>query len=925
MNAYNLNHGITDTLNCNAYGLTSPKPYNQQLIYSNKPVYTTRPDTCDCNQISSIYKNYQAVAFHYSSFSDYLNQEYQTVISDSVLNQLMSMCNNASADTNCNYLTTPIQLPPVLQCTSGNVCISCYQFSLVSTQFIQKYPGIVPVANPVPTDSAQLGKNELYEEFMNYHFGFSKHASEYLSFMTSCGTNYFTSQVTAQCDSLAILRSNFRTAYYPDTTQCDSNHFKITLSDGTEILTNDYPQIFTNGMAHVPESLLSGTPYDGSKIFIEKDDTICVYNNFTIEARMKGDSADLIGAQLCKGMNFVFWADDVTNCFSPTFAMPGANLGLCGVGLFTCQTSWDYTNQLQYERNLMDWFTVKMVFKNDTVNLYVNDTLIRSAPYTVPINKITKYVMGTGRGYFNYVKVYDSLGVLQYLENFNDCKQSASNYPAAFSCKTDCQSAFTAYYNLHNSTSYSYAQIDSIYFAHCGTYANACLDTSVATILVNTDSLTAIKNQFAAFTRNSFSNTVCSDTATWKVYQNQNFSNDDYSVSLIPNNTGVPAYSIFNGGSAKLPASYPSVNYISYIHQMDTICLTGKYSVEARIRFNTTSTDSLHRMIGYFDSRSDTLANFYFLPNAVDSGTWRIAHWDMSASGDSIKINKLGLIFPNAVGNTGEIDWVRLKDQSGNVILFEDFNSYQQFAAPATAYQCAPATGSRAVCSSCQLAFQQYYNSVQNTNLTYAQIQTIYQQNGDSLNICPIADASLTLCGTATPLFPIVSLDSVSNCMDSLFFAVSKGMVLYNAYTDSLKGSFDSAYRAKCLQAYKYESFTVTHLANEYHYTLYYYDQAGNLVKTIPPEGVHPIYRSGWLDSVNVYRAANLSLTNTHGLLTQYRYNTLNQVVAQQTPDITSQSSFWYDRLGRLSISQNARQRTASGTETNSLYSYTLY
>lgn len=28
---------------------------------------------------------------------------------------------------------------------------------------------------------------------------------------------------------------------------------------------------------------------------------------------------------------------------------------------------------------------------------------------------------------------------------------------------------------------------------------------------------------------------------------------------------------------------------------------------------------------------------------------------------------------------------------------------------------------------------------------------------------------------------------------------------------------------------------------HEYHYTLYYYDQAGNLIKTVPPEGVNPL------------------------------------------------------------------------------------
>src|SRR6202022_233387 len=100
------------------------------------------------------------------------------------------------------------------------------------------------------------------------------------------------------------------------------------------------------------------------------------------------------------------------------------------------------------------------------------------------------------------------------------------------------------------------------------------------------------------------------------------------------------------------------------------------------------------------------------------------------------------------------------------------------------------------------------------------------------------------------PVFGPVVLDAVNNCSDSSFFAVSKSTELYNSYVDSLKNIFDSSYRAKCMQAYKYERFTVTHTVSEYHQTLYYYDQAGNLLKTVSPAGVRANYDSLWLDSV---------------------------------------------------------------------------
>ncbi|HWK02986.1 MAG TPA: RHS repeat-associated core domain-containing protein [Puia sp.] len=174
------------------------------------------------------------------------------------------------------------------------------------------------------------------------------------------------------------------------------------------------------------------------------------------------------------------------------------------------------------------------------------------------------------------------------------------------------------------------------------------------------------------------------------------------------------------------------------------------------------------------------------------------------------------------------------------------------------------------------------------------------------------------LCGKAAPLFPPISIDSVTTCTDSTFFSVSKGTELSKVYNDSLTGDFERRYNNTCLQAYKYESFTVTHKKNEYHYTLYYYDQAGNLLKTVPPAGVRPITDANQLKQVAAARAAKQPLVPAHTLVTNYRYNTLNQVVSQKSPD-GGTSYFWYDRLGRLTLSQNARQRP------NNQYSYTQY
>jgi len=174
------------------------------------------------------------------------------------------------------------------------------------------------------------------------------------------------------------------------------------------------------------------------------------------------------------------------------------------------------------------------------------------------------------------------------------------------------------------------------------------------------------------------------------------------------------------------------------------------------------------------------------------------------------------------------------------------------------------------------------------------------------------------LCGNSAPLLPPVDVTSVTTCSDSTFFSVSMGTALYNTYADSLTGDFEQRYKAKCMQAYKHESFTVTHNENEYHHTLYYYDQAGNLVKTVSPAGARQNTDTNWIKQVETAKAAGQVLVPQHIMVTNYRYNTINQVISKYTPD-GGALNFWYDRLSRVALSQNANQRP------NNQYTYTQY
>lgn len=113
--------------------------------------------------------------------------------------------------------------------------------------------------------------------------------------------------------------------------------------------------------------------------------------------------------------------------------------------------------------------------------------------------------------------------------------------------------------------------------------------------------------------------------------------------------------------------------------------------------------------------------------------------------------------------------------------------------------------------------------------------------------------------------------DSIS-CIRGIYnTAVSNGYLRYYVYIDSVKRDFHVRYMTKCLNALA--TLTLSDSLFEYHYTLYYYDRAGNLVKTIPPAGVKLLTDLEVLDVKNhrakqtdgCYAASNNIVLNDDG------------------------------------------------------------
>jgi len=104
-----------------------------------------------------------------------------------------------------------------------------------------------------------------------------------------------------------------------------------------------------------------------------------------------------------------------------------------------------------------------------------------------------------------------------------------------------------------------------------------------------------------------------------------------------------------------------------------------------------------------------------------------------------------------------------------------------------------------------------------------------------------------------TPVLSTVTLDPLACVENAVSVAVANGMRDYSTYITSEENLFRASYISTCSAA----KGNVNLYAPEqiYHYTLYYYDQADNLVRTVPPEGVAFLSNAD-IANVQTYRNA---------------------------------------------------------------------
>lgn len=160
----------------------------------------------------------------------------------------------------------------------------------------------------------------------------------------------------------------------------------------------------------------------------------------------------------------------------------------------------------------------------------------------------------------------------------------------------------------------------------------------------------------------------------------------------------------------------------------------------------------------------------------------------------------------------------------------------------------------------------------------------------------------------ATKLCSNYTIAYEDHCEDALIASAELlASAAYGEYLAAKKEEFVANYISTCRQVE--ETYNYEFNFNRYHYTLSYYDRAGNLMKTVPPKGVVPL-SDVEIAQVQAHRAGDAGAApvfNNHTFVTSNTFNSMNQTVTNTTPDGGS-TRFWYDHLARLVASQDAKQ-----------------
>jgi len=184
-----------------------------------------------------------------------------------------------------------------------------------------------------------------------------------------------------------------------------------------------------------------------------------------------------------------------------------------------------------------------------------------------------------------------------------------------------------------------------------------------------------------------------------------------------------------------------------------------------------------------------------------------------------------------------------------------------------------------------------------------------------------VCGEELTICDDLTP----GTEEAQTPCYQPLLDGIYNDA--FDEYTNQVEAAyafFRASYLAKCAAAFHTENMTYSGFENNYQYTLSYYDQAGNLVRTVAPEGVHLLAasQSAAIDDARLHGrdlVPSTPIVPSHDFETRYKHNSYDDPVQTTNPDQIGETKYWYDRYGNIAASQNPVQAAELK------YTYILY
>lgn len=966
-------NGISITSLCHPFMIDYPRPYEEQPPVSNE-MLGDRQDNCLCTKLNDIKQKMSIFRDNNNNtpypvtpstlpqyMKLYLQNEWGYTVKEELLETLINGCNPKQT---CVAYDPPIEVPGfLLDCKPlTDNCINCSEYRKLKAEFLQKYPAAfdnVMYANPATEEEERL--NVVFEQFMNIKTGLNLRWQKYLEFEGQCPAapaincgelqnmvNLFFAQYTnsvglytppANCEAVFVAAFN---SYFLTSHTTFSQIMAVFKTNGCppprsvcrtflntarlqklsiyfyETYGSDYYEhagwdtTFVNFFNHN-----MGTDLDSTGVFslIESvaGEGFIPAGNFSYAHLTKVDST-FIAEEVASLDDDLF--SNYTNFFNERL---GSSL------------SWDSIITL-YNKNAVDLKLVDLPINKELliqlneqfktsgrrmcatfadVPITTNDCYVNFIANSVGISYTLQDLVNMHNIYFlpvdhldNYFEA-DSL-ITFYAGFIHDYKDSLG--------LDSCISFFTQQFNNYYGSDYDFERIQQLYKNKTGITIPLCSAIPV----VNTKQVYDVYNDFIAlypFPQGYFDG---GDREKFRQYFNSRFSTDFPTLDSIRN-----FYYFFTDS---MPARYEHLVSIGLEDNADTLIgfksayeqNFGSYNMPRALTEHLFTTlfnrafqpgqyHNFKDIMAIYGNAAINIAEIYSSDSTGGFGcqklrgikmAYRTLYYSLDISADS---SALGIFDRQGINEVEVAD--NIKEQSRfttflNLYMRTGFGSYQEVLDSAST-----------VCG-----FSDYAPTIvqkaKSTPLS-TDPESYYCKSCEPL-----------LCGRREPRnVPVPPKETCEEELEDIAWV--KATEQYNAYVQVQYNNFDKAYLERCLEARHSETFTVKAVspnAGEYHFTLYYYDQAGNLVKTVPPEGVHPIFDEDYFADMKEYRknGGTVPASPVHTLLTEYRYNSLNQVVAQRTPD-AGISKFWYDRLGRLVVSQNAKQREADK------YSYTLY